>query len=64
MAEIVNLRRIRKQRQRKEKASQSAENRVRYGRTKTEKAAEELRTKRRSEALDGHKLTDDPPDSA
>jgi Domain of unknown function (DUF4169) len=55
MAEIVNLRRVRKQKTRDEKGQQAEENRARFGMTKTErlkiKAEEALDAKR----LDAHK---------
>jgi hypothetical protein len=38
MAEIVNLRQARKQRDRREKAAQAEQNRALHGRTKAEKA--------------------------
>jgi hypothetical protein len=38
MAEIVNLNKFRKKKAREEAATQAAENRVRFGRTKAEKA--------------------------
>lgn len=54
-AEIINLRQVRKQRERDAKAAEAAENRVRFGRTKVERQIEE-RSKAHSErALDGHR---------
>lgn len=64
MAEIINLRTARKRQQRRDKASKAAENRFRYGRTKAEKAAGKLRANRESDALDGHKLTDNSEENA
>ena len=55
MAEVVNLRRARKERARGEAAKQADANRVAFGRTKAEKsltAAERDLTTRR---IDGHK---------
>ncbi len=52
MAEIVNLRRVKKQRARAEQAAQAAENRALHGRTRTEKAAEEQAAARREAVLD------------
>ncbi len=56
MAEIVNLRRARKAKARQDDAASAAENRTRFGRSKTERqksaAIETLVTR----ALDGHKL--------
>lgn len=68
MGELVNLRRARKDRDRRRREDEAAENRVKFGRTKVEKltgkAWDELETRR----LDGHRLTpsaepDTPPDS-
>ncbi len=56
MAEIVNLRRVRKGKARAEKDARAAGNRVRFGRTKVEKreaAAERADT---GKSLDGKKL--------
>jgi hypothetical protein len=52
MAEIVNLRRVKKQRARAEAADLAAENRARHGRTKVEKAAEARETARANSVLD------------
>ena len=43
MAEIINLRQVRKAKARAEKAAGAAANRAKFGRTKAEKAAEEAR---------------------
>jgi hypothetical protein len=53
MAEIVNLRRIRKQRARADAAEQAAENRVRHGRTGAQKKADRLEEDVRQRRLDG-----------
>lgn len=58
MAEIVNLRQARKRRERDERAHAAAENRIRFGRTKGEKAAEDVRRDRTARDLDGHRLDD------
>lgn len=60
MAEIINLRRARKRRSRDEKALTSAENRVRFGRTKAQKRAQAEETRRASDRHDGHKLDGEP----
>lgn len=57
MAEIVNLRRVKKQQARQDAAQQAAENRVRHGRTKAERAhdataaAERERDRKRLDGL-------------
>ncbi len=60
MAEIVNLRRARKDRARAGKEAQAADNRTRFGRTKAEKAEAEAERARAEIGLDGKKLEDDP----
>ncbi len=59
MGEIVNLRRVKKQRERETAEQAAAENRVRHGRTGAAKQAERMAEERRREAFDGAKL-DDP----
>ncbi len=61
MGEIVNLRRVKKQRAQAEADAQAAENRVRHGRSAAQKRAERLAEQRRQAALDG-KLRQDGPD--
>lgn len=58
MAKIINLRNARKQRARQEKSQLSAENRVRFGRTKGQKNRDTGEAERKTLAHDGHKLTD------
>jgi Domain of unknown function (DUF4169) len=53
MGEIVNLRQIKKQREREAAAKAAAENRVRHGRTGAAKQAERMEQQRREAALDG-----------
>jgi len=55
-AEIINLRQVRKQRARDEKAARAAENRSRFGRSKADRALEEQAQARAEQALDGHLL--------
>jgi hypothetical protein len=59
MAEIINLRRARKQKQRRDKASEADANRRRFGRTKAEKAADADTAARRERTLDGKLLDKD-----
>ncbi|RVT43794.1 DUF4169 family protein [Sphingobium algorifonticola] len=65
MAEIINLRRARKARQRAEAERTAAENRARFGRTKAERHAAERDTARMTARLDGARreapdIPDDP----
>ena len=55
-AEIVNLRRVRKARQRADKVAESATNRVVHGRTKAEREVEASTRERAERGLDGHRL--------
>ncbi|MEN8195425.1 MAG: DUF4169 family protein [Pseudomonadota bacterium] len=64
MAEIVNLNRYRKARE-KERAQAEAEvNRVRHGRTKAEKQRDADERSSETRSLDGSKLEDDGPEPA
>lgn len=61
-AEIVNLRRARKSRDRAEAGKRADENRARHGRTKLEKHAERDEAERTRRTLDNHRLErEDPP---
>ena len=53
MAELVNLRRARKARQRAEQEAQAAENRARFGRPKAEKRLEAARAEKARRDLEG-----------
>jgi len=59
MADIVNLRRARKARDRVEKEGQAQANRARHGRTKAERSHDDLTRTRERRHLDGHQITDD-----
>jgi len=59
MGEIVNLRRVKKQRARAEQAEQAAANRVRHGRTKAERAMDQQDSARRETVLDQARIVDD-----
>ncbi len=59
MADIVNLRRARKDRARRERESEADANRRRFGRTKAEKAAESDAKARAQRNLEGKTL--EPP---
>jgi hypothetical protein len=52
MAEIVNLRRIKKRRERRDAAEVAKQNRVRHARTATEKANDRRAEQRREALLD------------
>jgi hypothetical protein len=61
MGEIVNLRQIRKRRERDAKAAAAAENRVRHGRTGAQKDNDRRAEARRIALLDGARTTPDEP---
>jgi hypothetical protein len=56
MAEIVNLNRFRKERDRAAKAKTAEENRVRFGRTKEEREVTEATARKADKALDDKKI--------
>jgi len=56
MADIVNLKRARKDKARAERENQAAANRRRFGRTRLEKAAEAQTTESEARSLQGKKL--------
>ena len=56
MGDIVNLKRVRKRSEREQAAKEADANRARFGRTKSERAADALRTKRADELLDQHRI--------
>jgi hypothetical protein len=58
MGDVVNLNRYRKQRQRIEDAKQAAENRVRFGRDKAERARTKAEQERETRNLDNSHLDD------
>jgi hypothetical protein len=55
MAEIVNLRRARKARQRSQAEAEAAANRVAFGRSKAERVVTEAEKTRAARALEGHR---------
>lgn len=59
MAEIVNLRRARKDKARREREGEADANRRRFGRTKAEKAADEDAWERSLREIDGKKIDRD-----
>jgi hypothetical protein len=56
MGEVVNLKRFRKRAEREQSAKQADANRTRFGRTKSERAEDEQRSKRARELLDQHRI--------
>lgn len=58
MAEIINLNRARKARDKAEAERTAEANRVLHGRSKSERQATEKTNERRDRDLDGHKLDD------
>jgi hypothetical protein len=59
MAEIVNLRRARKDKARQRRESEADANRRRFGRTKAEKAADKDAQERNRRDVDGKKIDRD-----
>lgn len=59
MGDVVNLNRVKKRAAREDSAKQAEANRMRFGRTKSERARNEHRTKRTTELLDQHRITGD-----
>jgi len=62
MAKVINFNKVRKQRDRKAAEAQAAENRVRFGRTKEQKALEAAQAAEAQRRLD--QLRRDPGDAA
>lgn len=58
MAEIINLKNVRKQKARAEKEVQAQQNRVLFGRTKAEKLKQSAEKALAEKAIDGHKRED------
>ncbi len=56
MAEIVNVRRVKKQRAAAEQAAEAQRNRVLHGRTKGEKLRDRLEAERAARGADGARL--------
>jgi hypothetical protein len=60
MAEIVNLRRARKARDRASAEAQAEQNRIAFSRTKAERKLTEAEKTLAERRLEGHRLSDDP----
>lgn len=56
MAEIINLKRARKQKARQEAEAQAEQNRISFGRSKAERRLSEAERDKASRLLDGHRL--------
>lgn len=54
MAEIINLRAVRKTREREQARAKGNENAAKFGRTKAEKSLEAARAEKARRDLDGH----------
>ena len=54
-AKIINLRQVRKRRAREAEATDAAENRIRFGRTRAERERDKLNDTRSRQNLDGHR---------
>ena len=60
MADIINLRRARKDKARADKEARAAENRIRFGRTKDEKLLVEARERLAERRVEAHRRDDKP----
>ena len=56
MGDLINLRRFKKRSEREQASKQSDTNRIRFGRTKSERALDELRSSRAKDHLDRHHI--------
>jgi hypothetical protein len=56
MGDLVNLKRFRKRAEKEQSAKQADANRKRFGRTKSERVLEEVRSKRANDVLDQHRI--------
>jgi Domain of unknown function (DUF4169) len=56
MGELVNLNRVKKRQERGQAEKQADTNRARFGRTKSERARDELLTGRANDHLDQHRV--------
>lgn len=59
MAEIINLRQVRKARKRANHAELADQNRAKFGRTKGEKERDRMEAERQARLIDGAKLDGD-----
>ncbi|MBU6457594.1 MAG: DUF4169 family protein [Bradyrhizobium sp.] len=56
MGNLVNLKRFKKRSERERAAKQADANRARFGRTRSERALDELRASRADKILDQHRI--------
>jgi Domain of unknown function (DUF4169) len=56
MGDVVNLKRFRKRSEREQAAKEAEANRARFGRSKSERAADAMRARRANELLDQHRI--------
>ncbi|HUO00262.1 MAG TPA: DUF4169 family protein [Bradyrhizobium sp.] len=56
MGDVINLKRFKKRSEREQAAKRADANRARFGRTKSERALDELRTSRADNLLDQHRI--------
>jgi hypothetical protein len=56
MGDLVNLKRFKKRSEREQAAKQAESNRALFGRTKAERARDELLTERTNRLLDQHRI--------
>jgi hypothetical protein len=56
MGDLVNLKRFKKRNEREASAKQAEANRSRFGRTKSERVLDQLRTDRANDLLDQHRI--------
>ena len=56
MGDLVNLKRFKKRAEREASAKQAEVNRSRFGRTKSERVLDQLRTDRANDLLDQHRI--------
>lgn len=56
MAEIINLRRARKQRARQDAENAAQQNRISFGRSKAERSLTDAERDKAARALEGHRL--------
>ena len=56
MGDVINLKRFKKRAERGQSEQQAQANRTRFGRTKSERALDELRAERADKRLDQHRI--------
>jgi hypothetical protein len=56
MGDLVNLKQFRKRAERERAEQEAAANRARFGRTRSERELEQVRSERRQELLDQHRI--------